>query len=261
MFSISPYKLEMYLRCPRQYKFQYVDGLSKQYHKDTPPLVIGSLIHNTLNHYYRRIKPEERNLEKLREVFKQKFLDHFAKEDPGYKLFGGDQKQVNEWVEKAKKQLENFYNSDQAQIEPFIAPERNPTHELEDENISLTGKLDRVDKDKDGLKIIDYKTGKLWEQDVDPLQLNFYHLLLNYIYPDEIVAKKIYYYLDEDKQVEVPIKESETDQTYELVVDTVEKIQKDKEFPAQPNPNCKFCDFQTICPFFQKEESKEDQPF
>lgn len=252
----------MYLRCPRQYKFQYVDGLGKQYHKDTPPLVIGSLIHNTLNHYYRRLASEERSLEKLRDVFKQKFLDHFQKQDPQYKLFKGDQKQINQWVERAKRQLENFWQSDLAKVEPFLAPERNPTYELKDEDISLTGKLDRVDQDKNGLAIIDYKTGKLWEKETDPFQLNFYHLLLSYIYPDEVVCKKTYYYLDENKQIEVPLKEDETDQTYELIINTVGKIKQDQEFPTQPNPGCKFCDFQSICPFFQKEGTiEEDQPF
>lgn len=257
MLSISPYKLEMYLRCPRQYKFEYIDKLKAQYHKDTPPLVIGSLIHATLNHYYRRLKKEERNLDKLREAFKEKFIDHHERKDPKYVVFNSDQQIINQWVEKAVKQLKNFIESDLASIEPFIAPEKNPKCPMPDKDIELTGKLDRVDKTTDGLQIVDYKTGKLWEEEPDPLQLNFYHLLLNYLYPNKKIVKKTYYYLDENKFIEVPIKENENEEMLTLIIDTVKKIKKEKEFLPKANQKCKLCDYQSICPLYKSDKEKD----
>lgn len=250
MFSISPYKLEMYLRCPRQYKFEYIDALRNMYHKDTPPLMIGGLIHTVLNHYYRRLKKEERTMEKIREVFRDKFLDHQKRKDPKYLVFGGSQETVNKWVIKATKQLENFYRSELSGREPFIAPEENSKYiigDSEEEKIKLLGKLDRVDKIEGGLHIIDYKTGTLKEDTIDPLQLDFYHLLLTYLAPDEPVIKKTYYYLDEDRLIDVEVRPEETEKVYWKVTETVERIRRDQEFAPFKNHKCRLCDYKSIC--------------
>lgn len=250
MFSISPYKLEMYLRCPRQYKFEYIDSLRKEYHKDTPPLVIGGLIHAVLNHYYRRTPKNERTMEKLRDIFKEKFLSHHEKKDPRYLVYGQNQETVNKWVSKAIRQLENFFKSELAASEPFIAPEENSKYiigESEEVKIKLLGKLDRVDKTEEGLHIIDYKTGTLRDDVIDPLQLDFYHLLLSFLAPDVPVTRKTYYYLDENKLVDVEVRENETEKVYLKVMETVEKIKNDKNFPPFRNHKCRLCDYKSIC--------------
>ncbi len=253
--------MEMYLRCPRQYRFEYIDKLRKFYQKDTPPLVIGELIHATLNHYYRHLKPKERTLEKLREVFKEKFLSHHRRKDPEYKVFNGKQEEINRWVTKSVQQLGNFFNSRLAKIEPFLTPEELSAHPLKEYDIKLTGKLDRVDKTKKGLEIIDYKTGKLWRGGQKSFQLDFYHLLLSYLQPDDPVGKKIYFYLDENKMINVPIRDNENKETLEKVINTVEQIKKDKEFTARVGPDCRFCDYQSICPLMNKEADTNQPPF
>ncbi len=240
----------MYLRCPRQYKFEYIDSLRKTYHKDTPPLVIGGLIHAALNHYYRRTGKDERTLEKLHLIFKEKFLSHHEKKDPQYRVYGRNQETVNKWVAKAVRQLENFFKSDLAASEPFIAPEENSQYIIggsEEDKIKLLGKLDRVDKTEAGLHIIDYKTGALRDDVIDPLQLDFYHLLLSYLAPDAPVVRKTYYYLDENKFVDVEVRENETEKTYFKVMETAEKIKRDKDFPPFRNHKCRLCDYKSIC--------------
>lgn len=259
MLNVSPYKLEMYLNCPRQYRFEYIDKWKNLYHLDTPPLVIGSLIHAVLNHYYRHLKPKERTLEKLREIFKEKFLDHQKRKDPRYLVFNKNQVEINSWVQKSVQQLANFFNSPLAKKEPFLTPEELSSFKIPEYGIKLLCKLDRVDKGKKGLEIVDYKTGKLWDQGKDSFQLDFYHLILSYLQPEHPVSKKIYFYLDENKQVEVPIKKQENVKTLEKIIKTAEQIQMDKEFVPKENPMCRFCDYKIICPLFKDKMSDKER--
>ena len=118
-FSISYTKIEKYQRCPFEYKCYTDRRINKLYHKDTPPLVFGQLIHGVLNSFYKQLEPEERNLDNMRKLFKKKYLVHKQKHDKIFKT----KENVIHFVNEAKKQFNNFLESPYASIEPYVATE------------------------------------------------------------------------------------------------------------------------------------------
>ena len=70
MFKASPFKLQMYQQCPRQYKFHYIDLLAKKYEKPKPYLTMGSNVHDALRIFLSMVSTQDMTYKKLEEIFK-----------------------------------------------------------------------------------------------------------------------------------------------------------------------------------------------
>src|SRR4030042_1046074 len=136
MFEASPFSLNMFQQCPRQYKFQYIDHLGSIYRKSRPYFTMGDHVHATLKDFLSVVPVSERNLTRLEDLLRKK------------------------WGEKALKQLRRFAHNHDISVTPCMVEDYHST-ELTS-SIILKGKIDRVDKEPDGsLHIIDDKTGKI----------------------------------------------------------------------------------------------------
>lgn len=248
MLKLSPSKISTYLLCPFKYKCEINIQIRKAYKKDTPALVFGNLIHGCLNDFFKRIDESERNSETLRRLFKEKFEANWNK----HKSVFQTKEKIIRYVEESKRQFKIFINSELSKGIPFLIeefPKYNFNLELE-----LGGKFDRVDKEGKDLILIDYKTGKLKEEDDKDItfQLNFYEYLLVKLYPEYKVKKKLLFFLREntifpyDKPVNINMIEKE-------IVDIAQIIKTDFKFDPKPNPLCRFCDYRSICPIFNKD--------
>jgi len=244
-FSISYTKIDKYRRCPFEYKCYTNKKLYNLYHQDSPALLLGQLVHAVLNSFYKYLSPEKRDFENLRKLFKTKLLAHKKKH---WKILK-DQATVNQCVEDAKRQLKNFLDSPYSKREPYLATEENQKIIVDD--LQLWAKVDRIDKKKQGLQIIDYKTGRLWKPGIDPLQLNFYSLVTSRQYPDLPVVRKTYFYLKEGEEVDIEVKKEDNEETLDLTKDIAEQIQNDQQFAPKRNDKCSFCDFRSICPLMK----------
>lgn len=242
MFSLSFTKIEKFKRCPFEYSCYSNYDLNKKYHKDTPPLVFGSIMHGILNDYYKVLEKEDRTLEKLIALFKQKYNASKDKHNQVFKT----KAVITEYAKMARREFENFLGDALSQQIPYVATEENIKLDLG--GVQLIAKIDRLDTSKDGIKIIDYKTGKFVEDQPDPLQLDLYALAAFVKFPEVPIHKKIYYYLLENRFIEVDAKSGEFRKTREMVLKTAEEIQKTKEFKPKINKKCNWCDFQPICP-------------
>jgi len=146
---LSVTQLKMYLRCPLQYKFRYIDGL-----KIPPPsaITLGKSIHTTLEENYRqKIKTrKDLPLEQIRDLFSDAW-EAQVKDT----LFEEDEKPG-----KVKDEGIRLITSYHKIIAPKIQPvyvEREFSLNLEEENYTLKGYIDLID---DKNFIIDHKTAK-----------------------------------------------------------------------------------------------------
>lgn len=242
MLSLSFTKIEKFKRCAFEYQCYCNRELVKKYHLDTPPLIFGQIMHGIFNDYYKVLDKENRTLEKLIELFRQKYN---ASKDKHDKIFG-TKKVLAKYAQMARKEFENFLGSPLSQQLPYVATEENLKVDLG--GVKLIAKIDRLDTSGKGLKIIDYKTGKFIEDKPDPLQLNLYALATFIKFPSIPLHKKTYYYLYDDRFVEVDVQSGEFRQTREFVLKTAEDIGKEKDFKAKKNLKCNWCDFKVICP-------------
>ncbi|MFC1495814.1 RecB family exonuclease [Candidatus Margulisiibacteriota bacterium] len=242
MLSLSPSKIKTYLLCPFQYKCDCDTETRKRYFRDSPALTFGNLVHAALNDLYKRTPKEERSLDKLREIFKAKYMVHKKKHD---KIFGSKEK-VIEYVLKARKMFEYFCQSEFFDANPF-STEDYPRCKMSSD-LEISGKFDRLDLVGDQLTIIDYKTGTIREDDSDPFQLDFYELLVQLVYPNYQVTRKVYYFLGDNKIIEFPVKANSISELREKVLNIAEHISSTVNFEANQNDKCRFCNYHEICP-------------
>ena len=131
-----------------------------------------------------------------------------------------------------------------------------------DRTITFKGFADRVDVALDGsASVIDYKTGGAWgfeENDSDPLargrklQLPVYGLAARNRLGD-VPVHVAYWFVSEKgnfRQISYVLDSGAVERFSEVVTVLVDGVELGL-FPARPgekNKNCKFCDFQSMCP-------------
>jgi DNA helicase-2/ATP-dependent DNA helicase PcrA len=241
-FSYS--QLETYETCPLKYKFQYVMKIP------TAPgsaASFGSTIHMVLQKFYEGFLQDKNyglnHMQNLLEI-------HW---DPaGY----SSQKQAKQMKEEAKAMLEQFFNTFHTKEIEVLSLEKFFKIKVDDE-VFLTGKIDRVDQKADGrIEIVDYKTGKMPDEKElkKSLQLSIYAMAATDkgLYKKEIDKVDLtFYYLQGMEKVTMNRKMEDLSTVQEKVNQITSKI-KAGEFPAKVGPWCDYCDFKIICPAWQQ---------
>jgi CRISPR/Cas system-associated exonuclease Cas4 (RecB family) len=237
MFRASSYRLRMFQLCPRQYKFHYIDDLSKIYGKPRPYFTMGDHVHAALKDFLSIVPVEERTVSRLEEILREKW----RRNRKGFQDLD-DEKQ---WGEKAIEQLRWFARSQDLSLIPVMVED---FHKAElSPKITLVGKIDRVDQDADGgLHIIDYKTGRMAEE-IDNTQLHIYALILSREQERQI-NRVSYLYLDAGRYQTVQPTTVDLDEAADYVFEAVDRILTETRYPATINVHCGSCDFLEICP-------------
>jgi putative RecB family exonuclease len=208
---------------------------------------MGDHVHSTLKDFLSVIPVSERNLLKLEDLLREKW----RRNRKGF----NDIEDEKRWGQKALKQLRWFVQNQDIGVTPFMI-ENNHRAELTD-NILLKGRIDRVDREADdSLHIIDYKTGKM-PSEINQLQLHIYALILSKK-QDLPLKKASYLYLEAGKFRTIELTAQDLAQATSYVIDMVDRICKENEYPATPNIYCWNCDFLEICP--SKEEAAKFAP-
>ncbi|MFM7853386.1 MAG: PD-(D/E)XK nuclease family protein, partial [Flammeovirgaceae bacterium] len=171
---ITPSSLNTYLECTLMFYFKHVVGLREPNEvEDTADArVVGNFFHNVMELFYLDLKPqwgswliEEKHFENLHAkidlLIERAYRNHFSIAIDQNIVFEGQQLVVNEVV---KRMAINVLEKDKAHT-PFVidileADDYKIQFDVADGlQVSLGGKIDRVDKKENHVRIIDYKTG------------------------------------------------------------------------------------------------------
>jgi len=263
IYSFS--KLGLFKTCPQQYYFNYLDPevapRKKEFMKPRDYKTRGSAVHDAITLFY-HLPPKKRTFEKLKECLKKSW---FAEKDPHKSMplgkIGGF-RDINHERETYKESLiflKNFFEMVDKEPNFFFLPTENIKNSFCDyqemitpieENISISGKFDRVDKiDNDSLRVIDFKTSR--NNNSDYFQLEFYKLLAELNFKKR-VSTVSFYYLRNKKIKDFNVKKVEKKEIKDKVLKKVNKIRNTKEFNPNPSRLCNHCDFKEICPVFKK---------
>jgi len=244
-FSFSQFRA--FETCPLQYKFNFILKVPRQ---GNWSLSFGKTIHRTFYEYLKEYKEakekkqanlfvkEERQrefpgLDRLEEIYRKCWLDEWYQ----------DKQQKEEYKKLGEKILKNFYQdliTNKPQIEELEFPF---TFKLN--NYLISGKIDRIDKIKDGLELIDYKTGRPRKGVIDKEQLLLYQLAGKELF-SEPIGRLTYYYPETKEKISFLAKRTELTRFQEKIINLIKEIKKG-DFPAHPSRKCAFCDFKDIC--------------
>ncbi len=230
-------QLEIYERCPLQYKYSFVLNLPTP---KTASLNFGEIIHQTLENFYQLFKTNK-------SVSEKEMLDIYKK---NWQPIGFlSKKHEEKYFQIGKKILINYLKKYHHKDLNVLSLEMSFKIKIID-NVFIRGKIDRIDKLPDGrLEIIDYKTGKKPDEkelNKDP-QLSIYALALKNIYkktPDKFLLS--YFYLEHDEKISFQKNEEDIEKIRKDIIEKIEKI-KLKDFTPNPGLHCDFCPFKIIC--------------
>ena len=268
-FSFS--QLAAFEKCPLQYKFGFILKIPI---KGKAMFSFGKTMHATLYNFLKNVN--EISGVKQESLFgPSRKAGGISSEPPTNGKKADDDKNmleelyeknwIDEWYE-SKKQKEDYYKLGKTIIKDFYEDfKKDPPKILKVNNklalelpfnlkiggYNLFGMIDRIEELGDGVKIIDYKTGKPKEKlEADDKS----QLLIYQIAAEDVLGIKpkqlAYYYLENNSQAAFLGTEKEKQDRKEKIIAEIEAI-KNSKFEPTPGWQCEYCDFSDICDFKQ----------
>jgi CRISPR/Cas system-associated exonuclease Cas4 (RecB family) len=154
--------------------------------------------------------------------------------------------------------LERFYKHNQPWN--FNVVDLESRFEVDLENHTLAGIIDRIDKNEDVYEIIDYKTARKMpsKENIDKnLQMSIYHLGLTKRWPhlNPSKIKLSFYFLKHGEKISTSRSPEQLENTKKFILKTIDEIeQKIKDnynFPPLPSGLCDWCGYRQMCPMWK----------
>ena len=176
--GFSPSALTSYIRNPLEFYFQKVLRLQEfeEIEENVAANTLGTIVHDTMEVFYKPFEGhilKTGNLEAMKQNINEEVTKQFQKTFRGGTFTYGKNRIV---FEVAKRYIHNFLNLEISEINAGneIKIEKIetklllniPIPEL-DFKVNITGIVDRVDRFNGNLRIIDYKTGKVEQKDLE----------------------------------------------------------------------------------------------
>jgi putative RecB family exonuclease len=258
-----PTPLETFRNCPRKYAFDRDPGIRARYRRTTVEQFVGTCVHDALERFF---DPDltpvpARTFETLVGHLRAAWAGKDMRGKRGAQrraersaLFGADRATEAAAGEKAKHLLWGFVRTQDLAAVPATT---EVFHEvpLGGRHV-LAGKIDRVDRDGDALRVVDYKTGKgktAEQVRADDLQLAAYALIVGRKFRAR-VSRCSMIYLKESREVGfepdpawLGAKEAEILRLLDAV-EAEEGRAGEGRFPPTPNALCDWCDYRPLCP-------------
>jgi putative RecB family exonuclease len=231
-------RIDTYRRCPRQFRYSYVDRLPSE---PAPHLSFGTSIHRALETFYDRKLPRCPTEQEL-----LGFL-YDAWDRTGFGELDRDEQLA--YYRHAQQVLRRFHAREAPRYRLPAATEA--WFELPVGDTALVvGSIDRVDVDDDGvLTVIDYKTSRKVRDRAAvarSLQLSIYALACEHLYgalPGAVALD----FVVAGITVEVPVADLDLEAARRAVLETAEAVRAEAYEPA-PNNLCGWCDHRAVCP-------------
>lgn len=244
---LSPSGLDKYRRCPRLYRFLYVDGLWN-YGRTSPQQSFGTSVHTALRDFFRLPVPQ-RSLDRLLKLFRAGWVRD------GYP---SREEQARE-KERGLEALRDWYERTDTTVVPH-ATEVSFSATFGD--VTFKGRLDRIDRTADGLRVVDYKTGvrpmPQEQADVDPA-LTIYAALVERRLGQAPVELMLDYVIGGTQVTTVRPPEVLAARLDEILTDAA-ALRHDTEYRPRTGPWCARCDLLPRCPEGQLRVREDEAP-
>ncbi len=264
-----------YQTCPLQYRFKYVDKLPVATQSANMSFILGNSVHGTLEFLHKEALWENIPTRQAILSFYQSARDEEFQE--ALKKFWGDNPFENDFIQQNNNNGKVFVSRYYDTYHPFdrditMQTELSITDPLTDD-ITISGKVDRVSVKGDTIIIYDYKTSKSYDKDnKDKVkkQIALYGYIIQKWYKEKckkIIWRAIYLRLENEIERELtPELMQEVINEYQTLaqeivtkVKSYEDSKSDDLFVPKGWPHCKFCDYQVLCPLFKHKYQADEE--
>lgn len=243
--KFAPYsasRINVYDKCPRQFRYKYADKLKKTFQQSVA-LTKGHIVHFLLEYHELSDGEKLKKMKLNAEIMDAKFYSkELVKECLGiYRTFIA--------TTTGKKLLGLFKL--QAEGTCGLTKKLVPC-EFDDKDVLYRGLIDRiaVDKDEDIVYVIDWKTGGdksegQWKQ--DPKQLLSYAAWYFATFPVDTIVIAYVFVEHEDAIFSHVLRRDKLSQLNKVLLTDIVSIEKEADWPKKETGLCNFCDFQDEC--------------
>ena len=243
--------LDTFRQCPLKYKFSVIDKIRVPKTKEA---VFGNKLHEALQFFHKK-SPLSPTLDELL---------NYIKETWDASVFADEQEDMI-YFSEAIKILKNYYEHYLKIKDKFTVLDTETRFEVlleNPENIEqkclLTGIIDRIDKTKDGIELIDYKTAKRFpaQDEIDnSLQLSLYCIGVMNRWPEFAKSgpesiKLTLYFLKHNETITTKRTLEQLENIKKQTWDMLKQIEK-SDFPPIPSALCDWCGYKRICPMWK----------
>ena len=237
--NLSFYQIDDYLTCPLKYKYVHILRVPILEHHT---VLYGRAMHEAVTKYFQfKMAGKKMELARLLDLFKESFHPQ------GFL----DEKHQEERFRIGQEALIRFYEKEEAQSFRPLFIEKEFSFFIE--NNKIRGRFDRVDKEEEGVVIIDFKTSELNKQrDADKrtresLQLDLYALAYKSIY-HELPLRVELHFLESG----LIGRDAKDELDCARVIEKIKEVSggiRQRRFLAAPNYlACTYCAYNQICP-------------
>ena len=234
--KLSKSKINTYLKCPLEFKFNYIDEIEVEPNRY---MALGSDVHS------------------IAEKFAEEFGDDLESVDIENELFRISHKlDIQYDVENHVENLAAFFREIFVEGDYRLFSQEEYLH---DETHRFSGICDIILEDENGdLTVIDYKTGNSSSFSKYRLELCYYKLLVENVYEREVSTVGVFFtkngrlrlldVCDEDNKRKFLHSREIND-----AIDTFYRVRKEVNngnFPAKPQFLCRFCTYKHICDYY-----------
>ncbi len=238
--KLSATKLKTFLTCKRKFYYKYIQNINNhEIPKDMPQeWEIGTAVHSALKELYSK-KKSYKGTEELKKDLHKELDSACGKSELDKYLISLQKRKMNDFCENEVQRFKDSWHVELC--------EKNL--ECEFAGLTLSGVIDRIDKRKDEIFVLDYKTGsypmytaKNFTEATD-FQLEFYYLLSKQLGK---VAGCGYYDLNESKIVPEPFLEEKLAILESNIKDIL--LHETHEFDkCEDLKNCQYCEYKIMC--------------
>lgn len=246
IIHLSASSVEEYDRCPYKYRLGRIDRVPER--KSRVQMEFGTIIHNVLQEFHSIQKDltEDQNLQTLLSLLEK----HWRSEAFEYLM------REEEFKRQGKQMLGNyleFFKTDRPNV---VAREARFDFRIDEIHTQVSGKIDRIDSDEDGLIVTDYKTGKMREKARSNLQLALYTEALRRNAVEGVegtpVLVRLHFLRYPDDPIESHVFEpGDLTKHLDKVKEAANGIRK-RKFNPIVGRHCNYCDYRDfLCPAWE----------
>ena len=165
----------------------------------------------------------------------------------------------NEFNQQGEELLRDYFNHIQANPPAVVEREKRFKFDLPEIGVRITGKIDRIDRENDLLRVVDYKTSRKKGKAKESLQMALYTEALSRDAVEDVRGKPgsaVLHFLrhGDDPESNHTFSAEELSAHREQIAKVTQGI-RERNFKPKPNEYgvCKWCDYKDfICPAWEE---------
>jgi putative RecB family exonuclease len=236
---LSASRVKTYQQCKRKYYYNYIAKLPR---KAWSHFDLGTLAHGALEHFHKNVRSDADDKSKFKKIMKHAFQKQRSEMEKNGDL-------SPEILLKARDLLKEYLDDIETNgIGSKIISLEDSFNISLNSNYGITGFVDRLDLDNDGIyHIKDYKTSKN-KKYMEPFQLQTYGIYLLNKFPEVDHFRGSYVMLRfNGSLISYDFNKADVEKTKRDLIKYGDQITEEERWMSKTSVLCDWCDFKQVC--------------